>query len=57
MAITKLVAGAKGDAGNSTGADIAQSVNDLIDQIVISDVPPSDADGRPDGTVYLQVQP
>lgn len=31
MAINKLVAGAKGDAGNSTGADIAATVNGLID--------------------------
>ena len=31
MAINKLVAGAKGDAGNSTGADVAETVNGLID--------------------------
>ena len=31
MAITKLVAGPQGDAGNSKGAQIAQSVNDLIE--------------------------
>lgn len=31
MAITKLVAGAKGAVGNSTGADIAVTVNDLVD--------------------------
>ena len=31
MSINKLVAGTKGDAGNSNGADIANSVNGLID--------------------------
>ncbi len=31
MAIIKLVAGAKGAAGNSTGAEIAETVNGLID--------------------------
>jgi lysophospholipase L1-like esterase len=31
MTIKKLVAGAKGAAGNSTGADIAETVNGLID--------------------------
>ena len=33
MAITKLVAGVKGAAGNSTGADIASSVNSIIDSL------------------------
>ncbi len=31
MAISKLVAGAKGAAGNSTGAEIAETVNGLVD--------------------------
>lgn len=33
MAITKLVAGTKGAAGNSTGADVAATVNGLIDTV------------------------
>jgi lysophospholipase L1-like esterase len=35
MAITKLVAGPQGDAGNSKGSQIAQSVNELIDESVL----------------------
>lgn len=31
MAISKFVAGAKGAAGNSTGAEIAETVNNLVD--------------------------
>jgi len=36
MTIKKLVAGAKGASGNSTGADIADAVNGLIDSFAIN---------------------
>lgn len=33
MAISKLTAGVKGAVGNSTGADVASSVNDIVDMV------------------------
>jgi len=47
MTINKLVAGAKGAAGNSTGADVAAAVNGLIDNTSLAYV-----ESTPDGFTW-----
>lgn len=57
--IPKLTAKEKGNPENSKGADVAASVNLLIDRVAtnvtISVDSPNNTDGKPDGSFWYKI--